>query len=147
MYKMTAVVLRQFQLQEGVSKTGNPWKKAQLLVERDPQSQFPKKILLTNMKDAEEFAKIPVGALYDFEFDIESREYQDKYFSDIKCFRFTPAQPIQLQAPVQQPQAYSQQPPQSHPQYSQPAPPQPIRQGNPFAQPQQAAQDGDDIPF
>lgn len=134
---MTARVLRQFPLEQGVSKAGNEWKKSTLLVEKDPQSQFPKQIALINMKNAEEFSQLPVGALYEFEFVIESREYNGRFYTDVKCLSFKPAQ-TQLH-PQLQPQNQAPQPTYTQPQPRTYAPPQ----GNQYTpQPQD-----DGIPF
>ena len=133
---MIAKVLRQFPLEQGVSKAGNEWKKSTLLVEKDPQSQFPKQIALTNMKNAEEFSQLPVGAIYEFEFVIESREYNGRCYTDVKCLSFKPVQ-TQAQAQPQPQPLYQQAGPQ--PQYAQ-AP-----QSNPYAQPQPSQDDS--LPF
>lgn len=111
---LEAVVVRSLGIQSGVSKsTGNPWEKAEILVET--QGQYPKKIALSNMKKAQEFAALPIGQAFKFGIDIESREYNGKFFTNITAYSFEP-----IVAQPQQPQ----------PQYQQPQQPQ----GNPYAQ-------------
>lgn len=123
---LEAVVVRSLGIQSGVSKTtGNPWEKAEILVET--QGQYPKKIALSNMKKAQEFAALPVGQAFKFGIDIESREYNGKFFTNVTAYSFEPIgaqQPQQAYPQPQQGNPYQQ--PQSHP-YAQ-------TQGNPYAQ-------------
>lgn len=69
----------------GVSSRG-PWKKAYLII-RYEEGQYPKDILLTNMKDAEKFENIPLGATGTFKYDPEVRQAGNgKWYQDLKCW-------------------------------------------------------------
>lgn len=97
---LEAVVVRSLGIQSGVSKTtGNPWEKAEIIVET--QGQYPKKIALSNMKKAQEFAALPIGQAYKFGIDIESREYNGKFFTNVTAYSFEPIGAQQTQAPPQ----------------------------------------------
>lgn len=127
-------------LESGVSKTsGNPWSKATIVVETP--GQYPKKVALTNMKNAEEFSKLPIGTQGVFKIDVESREYNGRWYSDVRCYAYELAG---AQTQPQQAPTYAQPTPQPGNPYAQPAQPaQP--QGNPYAQ--QPQSQGDDLPF
>lgn len=113
-------------LEQGVSKsTGNPWSKATIVIEVGSGTQYPKKVALSNMKKAEEFIALPIGASFTFDIDVESREYQGRWFTNCNCFRWTPSG-AQQGAPAYAPQ----------PTYARPTPPPTPPQGNPWAQPQ-----------
>lgn len=133
---LEAVVVRSLGIQSGVSKsTGNPWEKAEILVET--QGQYPKKIALSNMKKAQEFAALPIGQAFKFGIDIESREYNGRFFTNVTAYSF---EPIGSQAPQPAPQPpYPQTPQQGNP-YQHPQ----QYQGNPYAQ---APQSDDSLPF
>lgn len=121
-------------LEQGISKSsGNPWSKATVIIETP--GQYPKKVALTNMKNAEEFARLPIGTYAKFSIDVESREYNGRWYNEIRCYahEIQGAQ-AQAQAPIP--------PTQMQPQYQQPQYQQPYA---PPVQPQQA--DGDSIPF
>lgn len=113
-------------LEQGVSKTsGNPWSKATIVVETP--GQYPKKVALTNMRNAEEFSKLPIGTQGVFKIDVESREYNGRWYSDVRCYAYEIAGAQQTQAPQQT--------------YAQPQP-----QGNPYKQAPQPQGD-DSLPF
>lgn len=80
--KITAVA----PIETGVSQRG-PWSRATVIVEYE-SGQFPKSIALQNTKDAEIFAKLPVGATGKFYFDTKTREYNGKYYTDINCWKW-----------------------------------------------------------
>lgn len=113
-------------LESGVSKTnGNPWSKATIVVETP--GQYPKKVALTNMKNAEEFSKLPIGTQGVFRIDVESREYNGRWYSDVRCYAYEIAG-----AQTQQTPTYAQPMPQQVNPYAQPQPPQhPQPQGEP----------------
>lgn len=133
---LEAVVVRSLGIQSGVSKsTGNPWEKAEILVETT--GQYPKKIALSNMKKAQEFAALPIGQTFKFGIDIESREYNGKFYTNVTAYSF---EPVGAQTLTQAPQPLSQPQQPYQQQYQQP---QPQAYRPPFAQQPQ----GDEIPF
>lgn len=72
--------------ESGISpRTGNPWKKAYVVIQYE-YGQYPKQILLSNMKKSEDFAKIRVGDSGTFKFDGKVRESGDKYYLDLECW-------------------------------------------------------------
>ena len=70
----------------GISpRTGNPWKKAYIVVQYE-SGQYPKQVLLSNMYKAEDFAKIKIGDSGTFKFDGKVRESAGKYYQDLECW-------------------------------------------------------------
>lgn len=73
-----------------VSATGTSqrgfWKKAFLVV-RYEDGQYPKDLLLSNMKDAEKFESVQIGQTGTFKFDARTRESQNgRWFCDLECW-------------------------------------------------------------
>lgn len=133
-------------LEQGVSKsTGNSWSKATVIVETG--GQYPKKVALSNMKNAEEFSRLPLGTQATFKIDVESREYNGRWYSDVRCYAYEIAGAQAPQPMYAQPQQYAQPQAQVNPyqtQYAQPHP-QPQVQQRATAYPPQMQDD--DIPF
>lgn len=100
--------------QEGVSKSGNAWKKQEFICET--QGQYPKQIAFTAFNTTADNARtMMVNEDYDVEFDIESREFNGKWYTDIRAISITSAAVAQTQ---QQPQPQPKQ--QYQPQQEQP---------------------------
>lgn len=139
-------------LESGVSKsTGNPWSKATIVIETE--GQYPKKVAMSNMKNAEEFTRLPIGARGTFKIDVESWEYNGRWFTNVNCFGYEleGQQVSQPQSQQQPSQGYAQ--PQMPPQggYAPQSPQQgygypPQQQGYQQPQYQQPPQD-EDVPF
>lgn len=77
-------------IERGTSKSGKEWAKASLVVETE--GQYPKKILLTHFKDADKFATLQVGAVGTFSVEIESREYNNRWYTEVSCWGWDVAQ-------------------------------------------------------
>lgn len=79
----------------GTSQSGNTWSKATLIVETI--SQYPKKVAITNMKRAAEFDSLPMGTTATFDVELESREYNGRWYTDVSCWNWSIdyAQPVQ----------------------------------------------------
>ena len=123
-------VLQLGTLIEGNSPRG-PWKKQELIIETI--EQYQKKICLLcwneRVNDANSFF---VGQTIKAQISIESREFNGKWYTDVRVFRFD------LEQPAQQPaaQPMNQMPPQM--------PQQPLP---PMNEAYFASDNGDDLPF
>lgn len=95
-------------IQGGVSKSGKEWKKASLIVEIP--SQYPKNVALDNMKRADEFASLGVGTEGTFQIEVESREYNGRWYTSVSCWdwKVSNSQPEQT-AQVLEPQSTAEQ--------------------------------------
>ncbi len=74
--------------QTGTGKNGE-WRKQDIIVETD--GQFPKKICISVWGDKLNNLKMAPGDMLSIDFDVESREYQGKWYTDCKAWRIMPA--------------------------------------------------------
>ena len=81
---ITGKIIQIMQPQTGTSSKG-PWEKQEIIVETD--SQFQKKISCIIWKDKIIQDHIKIGAHLKISFDIESREYNGKWYTDIKVWK------------------------------------------------------------
>ena len=102
-------IIQVLPVQEGVSKTGNPWKVQSYVLET--QEQYPRKVCFEIF--GEERIKnnlCNIDDLVTVSFDIESREFNGKWYTSIRAWRVqqgdqTAAQPA---APAAAPQPAAQ---------------------------------------
>lgn len=87
MVKFTATVKNILPVERGTSRSGNPWQKGIIIVETT--GQYPKVIALTLFNRALENVRVQLGLMYDFEADIESREYNGRWYTEVTAFRAT----------------------------------------------------------
>ena len=74
--------------ESGISSRG-PWKKAYIVV-RYEDGQFPRDILLCNMKKAEAFEALRVGDSGVFKFDAKTRQANNgKWYCELECWSWT----------------------------------------------------------
>lgn len=85
---------------KGTSKAGKEWAKATVVIEYG--DQYPKKVALDNLKNAEDFAKLAVGADGTFHIEVESREFNGRWYTSVNCWKWETTQQAPAQ-PVQQP--------------------------------------------
>lgn len=81
-----ARVIDRLPMQSGTSRSGNDWSKATLIVESI--SQYPKKVAISNMKRAPEFNSLTAGTVATFDVEIESREFNGKWYTDVTCWNW-----------------------------------------------------------
>lgn len=72
----------------GTSKAGNPWKKKEWVVETF--GQYPKKVKVTCFGDRADNIHMEEGNDYILSVDLESREYNDRWYTDVNVFRVQP---------------------------------------------------------
>jgi hypothetical protein len=85
-FKTTGKVLQILPEIKGTSARGE-WKKQDFVIET-AEEQYPKKICFTLFNDKNgTFDKIKPNMDVEVSFSIESREYNDKWFSNINAFR------------------------------------------------------------
>lgn len=127
--KETLKLVRIADTTEGYTKKGEPWRKTNAVFETT--DQYPKTIVIGAFNSQiEALMAIPVGSTCDVTFEISSREWNGKFFTDCKMNK--------IELMVQQ---AAQPQPQPQPQQQKPKP-----------QPQQAEMDwngsnNDDLPF
>lgn len=71
--------------QTGAGKNGN-WRKISFIIET--ADQFPKKVCLDAWSDkADQVKTIPTGTTLNVGFDVESREFNGKWYTNLKAWR------------------------------------------------------------
>lgn len=104
-------------MNSGRGKNGE-WKSQTVVIEY-MSGQYPEKLALTNMKNADDFAKLSVGSEYTFGVNPRSREYNSRWYTEVMCYNWKfeadartaslgvqpvqPAQPQVAATPVAQP--------------------------------------------
>lgn len=98
--EITIKVIKILDSLSGVSqKTGNAWEKHSFVGETE--GEFSKAVCFSVMgKDRWEKMAIKVGMKYNVSFDVESREWQGKYFTELSAWKA-----VCLEQGAQQPQA------------------------------------------
>ena len=66
----------------GTSKAGNPWKKKEYVLET--QETYPKKVHFDFFGERADQYPLAVGDTIRLSFDIESREYNGRWFTSIR---------------------------------------------------------------
>jgi hypothetical protein len=61
------------------------WRKQDIIVETD--GQYPKKVCISIWGDKINEGQLQIGNLLQIDFDIESREYNNKWYTDIKAWK------------------------------------------------------------
>lgn len=93
-------VVRVLPIEGGTSKAGKEWHKASVIVETP--GQYPKLVKVSHMKEAQKFAQIPVGFDVTLHIDIESREFNGRWYTEINCYKWevnSPTSPISAPVP------------------------------------------------
>lgn len=67
------------------------WRKQEIIVETT-NSQYPKKVCISVWGDKINPSLMQEGVLLNIDFDIESREYNSRWYTDVKAWRMEPAQ-------------------------------------------------------
>lgn len=88
--------------ESGMSNRG-PWRKAYLVI-RYEDGNYPKDILLSNMKKAEDFERIRVGDTGTFKFDARTRKANNgRWYCELECWTWnidTQQAPTSQQGPI-----------------------------------------------
>ncbi len=81
-------IIRDLPLQEGVSRAGNPWKKKEWVLETF--GQYPRQVCFHFFGDRVDSNPLRIGESYAISYDIESREYNGRWYTDIRAFASRP---------------------------------------------------------
>lgn len=84
-------------LQIGMSKNGQ-WRKQDIIVETD--GQYPKKICISIWGDKINEKQLIIGNNLDISFELESREYNGKWYTDVKAWKIDLSENSNIQKPV-----------------------------------------------
>lgn len=79
-------IIQVLPLQEGTSKTGNPWKVQSYVLET--QEQYPRKVCFEVFgEDRIRNNSCALGDMVTVSFDIESREFNGRWYTSIRAWR------------------------------------------------------------
>ena len=88
--ELTGKIIAVLQERGGVSKAGNEWKIQEYVLET--MEQYPRKMMF-NVFGADRIAQfnIQMGETLTVSFDIDSREYNGRWYTDVRAWRIEPA--------------------------------------------------------
>lgn len=78
-------LIKIFEPVTGTGRTGQQWKRQDLLIE--VQGQFPKKICFSVNSDKTPIDSLKIGDMITVSINIESREYNGRWFTDIRAWK------------------------------------------------------------
>jgi len=82
--EIQGIVIQVMPEQTGAGKNGT-WRKQDFVIETD--AQYPKKVCFTVWGDKIDLDKMQVGKRLNVSFDVESREYNGRWYTDVKAWR------------------------------------------------------------
>ena len=86
----------------GTCKAGNAWKKREYVLE-NTEGTFPRNVAFTCFGANADSIILNVGDKVTISFDLESREYNGRWYTEVRCWRAVPDAPAQPVAPTPQP--------------------------------------------
>ena len=85
--ELTGRITQILPLEQGVSKAGNAWRKQVLILET--QDQYPRKVAISLLNDNIDKYSIQVGTVVTAHLDIESREWNGKWYTEVRAWQIT----------------------------------------------------------
>lgn len=86
--QLTAKLIQLLPLQTGTGKNGQ-WKKQEFIVETE--GTYPKKVCISIWGDKIDESQLRIGNDLKIDFDIESREYNGRWYTDVKAWKIETA--------------------------------------------------------
>jgi hypothetical protein len=86
--ELKAKLVQSLPLQTGTGKNGE-WKKQDIIVETE--GQYPKKVCISVWGDKINTSQLQPGKLLNISFDVESREYNGRWYTDVKAWKIEAA--------------------------------------------------------
>ncbi|MDE6272882.1 MAG: DUF3127 domain-containing protein [Muribaculaceae bacterium] len=80
-----AKLVQDLPMEEGVSKAGNNWRKKSWIVQTF--GQYPKTVQVIALGNAIDNVHMELMKVYNLSVDLESREYNGRWYTDVKVFR------------------------------------------------------------
>lgn len=82
--QLTAKLVQILPLQTGTGKNGE-WKKQDIIVETE--ATYPKKVCISVWGDKMDISSLQPGNLLKIDFDVESREFNGRWYTDVKAWK------------------------------------------------------------
>ncbi len=86
---LTAKLVQILPLQKGTGKSGNEWRKQDIIIETS--GQYPKKVCISVWGDKINEKVLQLGSTLNIAFDLESREFNGRWYTDVKAWKVEPA--------------------------------------------------------
>lgn len=96
------IVYKVLPVTKGESARG-PWQRQDVVFDYNDGGNFSRKICVTFFNRPDDVAKLREGAAYQVSVNVESREYQGRWYTDIRAWRLQPKQQEQAAAPASMP--------------------------------------------
>ena len=85
---ITGKMIQKMNKTEGVSKAGKPWSKQEFGIET--METYPRKVCLSVMNEkVTELEKFNAGDVITASLNIESREYQGRWYTDVRAWKIS----------------------------------------------------------
>jgi hypothetical protein len=82
---ITGTLLKKLEPVSGEGRNGTKWKKQEFII--DLPGDFPKKLCIANWNDKVDLGSFSEGETVRAFFDVESREYNGKWYTDVKAWK------------------------------------------------------------
>ncbi|MFC2096804.1 DUF3127 domain-containing protein [Bacteroidota bacterium] len=83
--EITGKIIKLLEAQSGTSTKGE-WKKQEFIIETE--GQYPKKICITNWNGKADLNNVSIGTKVKVGIDLESREYNERWYTTVKVWKF-----------------------------------------------------------
>jgi len=83
--ELTGKIIEVLELQTGAKKDGGTWQKQQYVLETE--GEYPKKVCFMVWGDNVDKFNIQKGELVKVDLDLESREYNGRWYTDVKVWQ------------------------------------------------------------
>ena len=83
---ITGKIIDLMPLQTGMSKNGQ-WRKQDIVIETE--GQYPKKVCVSIWGDKINESHLVIGNILDISFELESREFNGKWYTDVKAWKIS----------------------------------------------------------
>ncbi|MFN7312365.1 MAG: DUF3127 domain-containing protein [Bacteroidota bacterium] len=83
---ITGKLIQKLNKTEGISKAGKPWSKQEFIIET--QETYPRKVMISVMNEkVTDLEKFNSGDIVTASLNIESREYNGRWYTDVRAWR------------------------------------------------------------
>ena len=83
--EITGKIIRVLEAQKGSGARGE-WSKQDFILETD--EQYPKKVCIGNWNNKVDLASTPIGTTVTCHVNVESREYNEKWYTDVRVWKW-----------------------------------------------------------
>ena len=85
--ELTGTIVQMLPYEGGTSKAGKEWRKVVFILET--QDQYPRKVAISLLNDNIDKYAIQVGMVVTANLEIESREWNGKWYTEVKAWQIT----------------------------------------------------------